>query len=174
MARCRECSGRRLGFASARAAVAYAGPVRPLVVAWKEHGLRQACHLAAELVVGNIPRPSADAIAYVPPDDDRTLRRGRHPAEQLARALAERWELEPAAVLRRRPDASRTRQKGLSRELRARNVRHAFTADGSPPTVVLIDDVFTTGATVAAAAAALRKAGARRVDVVTFARAVRG
>jgi predicted amidophosphoribosyltransferase len=39
--------------------------------------------------------------------------------------------------------------------------------------VVLVDDVYTSGATVSAAATALRKAGASRVEVVTFARAVR-
>ena len=39
--------------------------------------------------------------------------------------------------------------------------------------LILVDDVYTSGATVSAAASALRKAGARRVDVVTFARAVR-
>jgi predicted amidophosphoribosyltransferase len=39
--------------------------------------------------------------------------------------------------------------------------------------VLLVDDVYTTGATVAAAATALRHAGARRVEVVTFARTVR-
>jgi predicted amidophosphoribosyltransferase len=42
-----------------------------------------------------------------------------------------------------------------------------------PKTVVLVDDVYTSGATVSAAATALRKGGARRVEVVTFARAVR-
>ena len=172
--RCRECSGRRLPFTSARAAVAYDGPIRPLVAAWKELGLRRAAHLAAELVVGAVPRPTALAIAHVPPDAGRALRRGAHPAEQLARALAERWQLDPAPPLHRRTVANNTRQVGLSRELRARNVRDAFTADESPPSVVLVDDVYTTGATVAAAATALRRAGADRVEVVTFARTVRG
>jgi predicted amidophosphoribosyltransferase len=49
-----------------------------------------------------------------------------------------------------------------------------FQATGKAPgTLVLVDDVYTTGATVSAAATALRKAGARRIEVVTFARAVR-
>jgi predicted amidophosphoribosyltransferase len=42
-----------------------------------------------------------------------------------------------------------------------------------PARVALVDDVYTSGATAAAAASALRKAGARQVDVITFARAVR-
>jgi predicted amidophosphoribosyltransferase len=53
-------------------------------------------------------------------------------------------------------------------------VRQAFAASGTAPDrVVLVDDVYTTGATATAAAAALRQAGASRVEVVTFARAVR-
>jgi len=50
-------------------------------------------------------------------------------------------------------------------------VFHATNA--APSSLVLVDDVYTSGATVSAAATALRKAGARRVEVVTFARAVR-
>ena len=65
-------------------------------------------------------------------------------------------------------------QRGLSLAKRRRNVRGAFRPrTDAPPTVVLVDDVYTSGATVAAAASTLCKAGARRVDVVTFARAVR-
>jgi predicted amidophosphoribosyltransferase len=69
---------------------------------------------------------------------------------------------------------SRARQAELSRTDRLRNVRGAFVAVAAPPeSVILVDDVYTTGATAAAAATALRRAGALRVDVVTFARTVR-
>jgi predicted amidophosphoribosyltransferase len=56
---------------------------------------------------------------------------------------------------------------------RRHNVAGAFVATGAPEHVVLVDDVYTSGATVHAAATALRRAGAREVDVVTFARAIR-
>jgi predicted amidophosphoribosyltransferase len=67
------------------------------------------------------------------------------------------------------------RQRGLSLEARRRNVRGAFRPAGpAAGPVLLVDDVYASGATVAAAASILRAAGARSVDVVTFARAVRG
>jgi len=145
--RCRECAGRRLAFASARAAVLYDDAVRALVAAWKERALRRLAAGAVSVV-----------IEVVPP-------------RQLAEQLARRWELQLATPLRRR--AAR-RQRGLSRAERRRNVAGVFSAKGAVPrSVVLIDDVFTSGATVNAAASALRKAGARRVEVVTFARVVR-
>lgn len=70
-------------------------------------------------------------------------------------------------------------QGGLSLTQRATNVRGAFAVRGHrraavrDRAVVLIDDVMTTGATVAACTAVLLRAGARRVDVLTFARAIR-
>ena len=89
--RCRECAGRRLAFRRARAAVAYSGAARDLLAAWKEHGLRRAAIVAAELVVEQLEAPAADVITYIPPDPARLLVRGHHPAERLARELAGRW-----------------------------------------------------------------------------------
>jgi len=170
--RCLECAGRRLAFASARAAVAYEGAVRALVAAWKERGLRRLAALAAEVVVECVPRPGVAALCFVPPDGDRSLRRGHHPAERLARELGRCWELPVSPLLRR----ARTtpRQRGLPLGERRRNVRDAFApAARAPPAVALVDDIYTSGATANAAASALRKGGARRVEVVTFARAIR-
>jgi predicted amidophosphoribosyltransferase len=170
--RCRECSGRRLAFASARAAVAYDDDVRRLVRAWKERGLRRLAAEAAAAVAGVVPRPCCGVLAFVPPDRARSLERGHHPAERLARELGERWSLPVLSlILRARPVP---RQRGLALADRRRNVAGAFApSTQAPPAVALVDDVYTSGSTAAAAASALRKGGARRVEVVTFARVVR-
>ncbi len=140
--------------------------------AWKEHGLRRAGVLAAELVAAHIEQPAADVITYIPPDGMRQLERGRHPAERLALELGSHWSLDAARLLER--TRRRGRQTGLTRAERRANVQGAFVARTAVPRVVLlIDDVYTTGASADAAASALRAAGATRVHVVTFARTVR-
>jgi predicted amidophosphoribosyltransferase len=169
--RCRECTGRRTAFASARSAVAYDDGVRAFVGAWKERGLRRLAETAALLVLEVVSPPRADVVTFVPADRDRARHRGYEPPRRLAERLAVEWEL-PLAPLLRRPRTAR-RQRGLRRAERRRNVRNAFEACAAvPPSTVLVDDVFTSGATANAAATALRKGGARRVEVVTFARVV--
>jgi predicted amidophosphoribosyltransferase len=169
--RCRDCAGRRIAFASARAAVRYDDAVRMVVAAWKERSLRRLAAAAAAVTVEIVPPPRVDAVTFVPPDPDRSLQRGHHPPRRLAEALAREWKLPLVATLRRR---ATKRQRGLSRAERRRNVAGVFGAtDEAPRSVALVDDVFTSGATANAAASALRKAGAARVEVVTFARVVR-
>ena len=150
----------------------YEGAARKLVATWKERGLRRLAGPVADVVAEIVPRPAADGASFVPGDADRVRWRGVNTAEALARELARRWELPVVSTLSRAP--GRRRQRGLSRAARRANVRGSFRAVGrSPARVVLVDDVYTTGATVAAAATELRRAGARTVDVVTFARAIR-
>jgi predicted amidophosphoribosyltransferase len=152
--------------------VEYDAPVRRIVAAWKERGFRRLAAWAAAVVAEELPPPSAGILTFVPADPDRRLRRGHHPAEQLARELASAWGsgVEPLLVRVR----GSPRQRELTRTERRRNVAGAFRAVGpAPPRVTLVDDVYTTGATANAAASALRKAGTREVDVVTFARTIR-
>ncbi|HEY3962784.1 MAG TPA: double zinc ribbon domain-containing protein [Gaiellaceae bacterium] len=173
--RCRECAGRRIAFTTARAAVAYTGPLPALVRGWKERGLRRAAELAVSLVAEQLEPPAADVITPIPPDPARQLVRATHPASGLAHGLGERWSLPVEQLLvrtRRVP-----RQTGLPLAARQQNVRGAFAAaaptPGPPRRVILVDDVYTTGATASAAATALRAGGAEEVYVVTLARALR-
>jgi ComF family protein len=171
VARCAECSGRRIAFASARAAVAYDERARALVGAWKRRALRGLAGPAAGVVADALAPPRVAALVPVPPDPERVLGRGHHPAEALARELSRRWSLPVERLLERRHTRP---QRGLSRADRRRNVAAVTEARARSPTrVALVDDVYTTGATVAAAASALRRAGAREVHVVTFSRAIR-
>jgi predicted amidophosphoribosyltransferase len=168
--RCRECAGRRLGFASARAAVGYDAAARRLVHAWKERGLRRLAAEAAQLVADRVPPPGVDALTFVPADRERRLARGHNPAERLALELAALWELPCLPLLERTRGG---RQRGSS-AVERRTVRGAFRPRSpAPRKVAVIDDVYTTGATAAAAASALRAAGARRVEAIAFARALR-
>ena len=172
MTRCAECSGRRIAFAAARSAIVYDASARRLVHAWKERGQRHLAREAAAIVAETLSRPAAAALAFVPADPDRALKRGHRPAESLARELGRVWELPVQPLVRRARTVER--QRGLGLQERRHNVRGAFaSARASPQHVCLIDDVYTSGATVGAAATALRQGGARRVEVVTLARAVR-
>jgi len=177
VARCRECSGRRLAFASATSAFAYEGPAVAFVHGWKERALRRLAPLAAELVAQRVARPAVDVITYIPPDPVRQLRRTEHPAQALAAELARRWEIERGPALRRTRATQRQASLGLAE--RRGNLRDAFevqsteVASTARGRILLVDDVYTSGSTADAAASVLRRAGAARVDVVTFARAVR-
>ena len=142
------------------------------VHAWKERGLRHLGPLAAELVLAQLERPAADVITYIPPDRVRQLKRACHPAQSLAHELAVRWGFpcEPLLLRTRLTE----RQAAMPLALRRSNVRNVFAATGAVTgRVLLVDDVYTSGSTSNAAAGALRRAGASRVDVLTFARAVR-
>ena len=105
--RCRECAGRRLAFASARAAVGYDAAARRLVHAWKERGLRRLAAETAQLVAERLPAPEVEALTFVPADRGRRLERGHNPAEaaraRARRALGAPVPAAPRADARRSP-----------------------------------------------------------------------
>ncbi|CAN7386621.1 ComF family protein [Pararhizobium sp. LjRoot255] len=122
---------------------------------------------------------SCDAIIPVPLHAYRLWGRRFNQSAELARAIA-RLSGRPylaTALIRTKRTA---RQVGLGATAREDNVRGAFSVTEAGKAavfgkrVVLVDDVYTTGATVSAATRALKKAGARDVTVLTFARAMSG
>jgi ComF family protein len=152
----------------------YTGPTRALVSSWKERGRRDLTQLLVGLVGDALGAPVCDAVTFVPGDQERGLKRGFEPPRSLAKGLARRWDAPFERILLRSQGAPSERQATLRGRERRANVRGAFVArTRAPPRVVLVDDVYTTGSTVAACATELRRAGARRVEVVCLARAVR-
>jgi len=130
-----------------------------------------AQHLAE--YVGTLGWP-ADLVVPVPLGKKRAKERGYNQVGLVAMPLAavNRWRYAPRALARSRETRS---QVGLTAAERRENVSGAFRADAalvSGRTVLLMDDVATTGATLSACAAALLDAGARSVYALTLARAL--
>jgi ComF family protein len=113
-----------------------------------------------------------DALVPVPMDPRKERRRGYNQAELLARAAARRLSIAcDAALLTKRGDHET--QSRLTRRERAANVKGAFSASPAVKgkSLLLIDDICTTGATLRACAAQLKRAGAKRVCAIAVARA---
>jgi ComF family protein len=145
---------------------------RPAVHYLKYGGWWRIAEPMARLLARLEPLTRPAVLVPVPLATGRIRRRGYNQAERLARTLAEQTGLamRPDLLHRRRETATQTT---LPPEARRANVAEAFLADEATigARVVLVDDVFTTGATLAEAARALLEAGAGTVDAVTFARA---
>jgi predicted amidophosphoribosyltransferase len=164
------CPAAAAAFARAWAPMAYEGPARALVQALKfRAALPVADVMAAQVAATLPPELRAGALVAVPPQPARRRARGFDPAGALAAALARRLELPLAPVLTRHDRARRqTRAGRTARREAGRIVVRA--AGPSPPHVLLVDDVHTTGATLDACARALAAAGAREIAAVTYAR----
>ena len=174
---CSECRGRRLGFDAAVALGPYQGPIRDLCLQLKQE--RNAwlapwmADLLAEARLADLDLGGA-CVVPVPLHWRRKLKRGYNQAEALADRLARRLRLPLIRPIRR--VASTPALATKRRSERARLMRGAFriTRAGRAlegRTVLLVDDILTTGATCGTAARTLKKAGAGRVIAVVFARA---
>jgi predicted amidophosphoribosyltransferase len=149
-------------------AFAYEGVAREVVARVKYRGTRASLRWLAAAVVdalGDHP-PDLDLVTWAPTSRDRRRARGFDPAELLARSVARHLGARCLGLLERRPGPPQT---GLSGADRRRGPQHVARAS-VPPTVLVVDDVTTTGATLAAAAGALRLAGAGQVFAATAAR----
>lgn len=178
---CGACARELPPFGRARAALLYDDRSRDLVLGFKHADKTEATQLFAKwmLSVGRELLEDADVIVPIPLHWTRLFWRRYNQAALLAHGLGRLADMAVCAdgLVRKRKTPSQGRFGRLGR---ARNVQGAFavhprragTLKGKR--VVLVDDVFTTGATVRAAAKVLKRAGCADVDVLVLARVVRG
>jgi len=155
----------------------------PFRYAWPLDRLESRFKFGADLAAGRVlsslwlreerPTSCPDWLIPMPLHRARLRQRGYNQAHELARPLAERWDLTLCvdALRRLRPTSAQTELGALARR---RNVRGAFMAAEDmawPDHVALLDDVMTTGATLTEASRTLKRAGVKRVDVWALARA---
>ncbi len=173
---CVKCEGLEPAYREGRTAVLFKGPVRALVIELKyHHGL----HVLADMeeIFRRAPHVTAAVrgatLVPVPLHPRKARERGYNQAillaDALARAAGGGTRVEP--LLRRAVDTQT--QTAFDRRTRMANLKNAFAlARGAAinPALhyILVDDVFTTGSTLNSCARALRRAGALKLDVVTF------
>ena len=125
---------------------------------------RQLAEELGRLLAVSLPPLAIDFITYIPTDTSRVRQRGFDHAKLIAQAIAVDRGVPLHDVLGRR---RHTRQLGSSRRKRFEQMSDTFVvrAPGAvnDKTVLLIDDVFSTGATMLAATEQLKQAGARRI-----------
>lgn len=144
------------------------GVARALVSALKFRRLLPVAEVMAERIEWLVPAHLlGGAVVAVPPARARRRRRGFDPAGELAAALAPKLDAELVPCLARRGSGH---QVGRRRAERIRHPPRIEAVAPAPRSVLLVDDVLTTGATLTACAEALRSAGARRVIALTFTR----
>jgi predicted amidophosphoribosyltransferase len=173
---CRECRGRSFAFARAWSPFAYEGVGRRVVNALKSRGALALAGFMAGEIARRAPSGLVEGtLVPVPVHARRKRLHGSNPAREIAEALGRRGGSPVRDLLERtgRPPP----QVGLERAARLANARGSVglrPRASAPRRAVLVDDVYTTGATLDACARALRAAGSSEVTAVTFARAVRG
>jgi len=177
---CGGCLAHPPAFDEARSALRYNDLAARLIVGFKRSD--KLHHLKAFTAwldgAGSALLSEADLICPVPLHRTRLWRRRYNQSALLANALAKKRGLRPTPdlLVRRRATPS---QGGLNRRQRIENLRGAIAIRTRykgiivSASVVVVDDVMTTGATVDACAKALKRAGAGHVGVITLARVVR-
>jgi ComF family protein len=175
-AHCYSCrKNGRLAYERIRSAAVYEGVLRDLVHKFKymdrDYLDRLFGALLADTLTITPELGEVDAVVAVPAHWTRKLVRGYNQAELLAARVARSLEKPLAKGYLRRKKMTKAQYR-LSRQERKDNLQGCFICDRELKgrTLLVVDDICTTGATIDACAAALRHAGAKKVYGLTLAR----
>lgn len=172
---CGRCLKRGRAFDAAFAPYRYEFPLPELIQRMKYRGQLPITRILGCVLGRQLAECGAwqvDAIVPVPLHGARELRRGYNQAREIAVFAARELGLPVHERLARRIRET-SEQTGLSAGARRHNLRGAFRIEAGdvPARVAIVDDVLTTGATAESLAITLRRAGCRRIEVWTVARA---
>ncbi len=175
----RDCgSCREFSFTCARSGGAYTGALRESVLWLKEHPQLspQVCALLSANFASLSAIQPVESIIPVPLHPARQQARGFNQAEVIAQALSAISGLEVDTVSLVRETATERHRAGMDTAMRAKSLKKAFTVRAprliAGLSVLVVDDVMTTGSTAHEIASTLRAGGARTVSVLTLARAI--
>lgn len=166
---CHPCS-RRLGVKAAWAVGARRGPLERVINAYKYESAREAARVFEEMLDSTIALlPEGMTVTTVPTATNHIRQRGFDHVELFGRRFAERRTLPFTSLLGRRHNVA---QHTLTRSERLKQAREAFVTRDTPmpQSVLLIDDILTTGATLETCVALLKGAGVRDIYVAIVAR----
>lgn len=172
---CLACANQKYFFKAARAGVVYDTASKKIILPFKHADRTDFAHFICSVMqsAGKELFPKVQAVLPVPIHKFRLLKRKYNQSALLAQKIADKENLLylPDALQKVTPTQS---QGHLNRNNRRKNVRHSFAVVKKEliqgKSLLLIDDVFTTGATVNECAKTLKKAGAKEVYVLTFAK----
>lgn len=170
---CSNCRSIRHYFDRAYSAAQYKGALKKAIIKYKFYKKKEIVNAFIEIImpkleeIGNI-----DLVMGVPLHSEKLKERGFNQSEVLARLIAQKkgWDFDNTSLVRVRKTKS---QAGLPKRKRLKNLKGAFkvidNAKIKYKSILLIDDIYTTGATVSECAKILKKSGADKVYVLTIA-----
>jgi ComF family protein len=176
---CHDCYLKKTSFNSARSVAEYEGVIKKALHIFKfnnRYGLKTCLGRIAADYLNNssgMNLSEVDMMIPIPLSRKKLKAREYNQAKLLAEELSKHTGLAINDEILKRTRET-TPQFELSRKERLSNLKDAFAASSAvkDKTILLIDDIYTTGATVKEASNALKRAGARKVHVLTIARAV--
>lgn len=171
---CGECLKDEPAFTHARCFGLHDGALKKAINLFKFHGIKRLSKPLAENFF-HMELPRADMVLPVPLYKKRLRERGFNQSALLGKYVAKRLEvpLNLSSLVRNRDTRP---QVGLSAKERKKNIKNAFEVNGKEVIkgrrIILIDDVFTTGATARECSRVLKNAGAQEVFVITLSHGV--